>query len=786
MLSQYLSAAPLLLLASTANAFPSNRPANYKSPAHDGTTLTQRWETAQSRAADFVSQMTLEEVANITQGISETQGCGGLTGSVPRLNWPGMCLNDGPAGVRGTEFVNGYPAGIHAAASFNKVLALERGQFMGAEFRAKGVDTALSVAVGPLGRVARGGRNWEGFGHDPYLQGQMAALMVEGMQESVVANVKHWIGNEQELYRNPVVENNVSIPSFNSLISDTDIHEVYGWPFADCIHAGAASVMGAYQQVNGEYASENDRILNEILKEEMDFRGFVTSDWGSQKTGWTSARNGLDMAMPSSVGLWDVELVPSVENGTLPEARLRNMGERILAAWYFTNLDSVEIAPGGGMIADFQAPHPGVEARDPKARRSLLQAAEEGHVLVKNTNNALPLKSPRILSLYGYDAVAPLRYNIPENGFTGWNFGTTSLNRSDSELFGLLFQGFAYPQAGTEGTLWVGGGSGANSPAYVSTPFAAVSARAEQDGTVLFWDFNKTEVNPRVNAETDACLVFLNDFSAEGNDRLGLADPYSDELVGNVAANCSNTIVITHNAGVRTLDFADNENVTAIIMAHLPGQDSGRALTNILYGDANPSGKLPYTIPYEESDFGPILAPVVTPATAPEDNLSEPRELDYQYFQATSTTPRYHFGYGLSYTSFDYTNFQANWAVDAPPASPPNPDAVIPGGVASLYDTVATAKLSLTNSGSCSGAEVAQLYLRRPGDKEGVWMLRGFEKVFLEVGESKEVEMVLRRKDLSSWDEEGQEWVLERGTFELGVGRSAEIGGWEFRGTLEV
>lgn len=168
MLSSFLTAAPLLLLASTANAIPSRRPDNYDPKHHHKNQYGNdipldpavRWQSAHAAATALVSQMTLQEIANITQGQNETFGCGGVTGSVPRLNFPGLCLQDGPAGVRGAEFVNAYPAAISAAASFNRELALERGRFMGGEFRAKGVDTALSVCVGAIGRVAKGGRNW--------------------------------------------------------------------------------------------------------------------------------------------------------------------------------------------------------------------------------------------------------------------------------------------------------------------------------------------------------------------------------------------------------------------------------------------------------------------------------------------------------------------------------------------------------------------------------------------------------------------------------------------------
>ncbi|KAI6812109.1 hypothetical protein KC342_g17407 [Hortaea werneckii] len=680
-------------------------------------------------------------------------GCSGLTGSVSRLEFPGICLADGPAGVRGTTFVNAYPAGIHAAASFNRKLVYERGLYMGDEFRNKG---------------------------DPYLQGQQGSQMVSGMQLSVTANVKHFLGNEQELFRNPVTNDaNATIPAFDAIITDHDIHELYLWPFQDAVHAGAGSVMGAYQQVNGEHSCESGDLLNDLLKDELNFPGFVVSDWGAQYTGWLSAASGLDVAMPDSIGKWGGgNLEMAVRNGTLPESRLREMGRRIVASWFYVNFDDVKGGPGIGLAADgYNFPHDTMEARNPAAKASIYQAALEGHVLVKN-DGALPLKTAKILNLFGYDATLPPALMPSPSDFNGWNFGTSALDleESDEELLGMLFQQIRYPQSATLGNLWVGGGSGGNSPPYVSTPCSAHAAGAEIDGTILEWTFNASETNPSVNAETDACLVFINDYASEGNDREGIADPAWDELVINVAANCSNTIVIFHNAGQRPLDFADHPDVTAIMMGHLPGQDSGRALVSLLFGETFPSGRLPYTIPYKAEDFGSLLYPVVTPDAAPSANLSDPSEFDYKFFQSKNIEPRYAFGYGLTYSSFSYSDVSVSWTDgSAPTLAPPNVDVLVPGGVASLFDVVATVSATITNTGSVGAAEVAQLYIRRPNEPAGVTPLRGFEKTpNLQPGESECVKMHLRRKDLSTWNSEDQQWMMVAGKYELMVGASAE------------
>ncbi|KAI7053296.1 hypothetical protein KC339_g18702, partial [Hortaea werneckii] len=223
------------------------------------------------------------------------------------------------------------------------------------------------------------------------------------------------------------------------------------------------------------------------------------------------------------------------------------------------------------------------------------------------------------------------------------------------------------------------------------------------DGTILEWNFDASQTNPFVNAETDACLVFINDYASEGNDREGIADPASEELIMNVAAKCSNTIVIVHNAGQRTLDFADHPNVTAIMMGHLPGQDSGRALVSLLFGEISPSGRLPYTIPYKAEDFGSLL------------------EFDYKFFQSKNVEPRYAFGPGLTYSSFSYSDVSVSWTDgSAPTLAPPNVDVLVPGGVASLFDVVAIVSATITNTGSVGAAEVAQLYIRRPNEPAGV------------------------------------------------------------------
>ena len=418
------------------------------------------------------------------------------------------------------------------------------------------------------------------------------------------------------------------------------------------------------------------------------------------------------------------------------------------------------------MASDLSRPHETVIATDPSYKDTLYNGAVEGHVLLKNDNNALPLKSPKLISLFGYSAKAPDQDNP---GSAGWNGGSQSLGPTDQ----ITENGTTiHSQIASNGTLVSGGGSGANEPAYISSPFEALSLRAQQDGTHLWWDFHS--FNPRVDQSSDACIVAVNAFASEGWDRPGLHDDFTDGLIENVAANCSNTIVVFHNAGVRLVDqFIDHPNVTALIFAHVPGQDSGKALVNLLYGDENFSGKLPYSVPKNETDFGP-LANATQPdgiyTLFPQSDFSEGIYIDYRAFDAQNITPRYEFGFGLSYTTFSYSNIKATWACSKTNASYPTGE-ILPGGHKDLWDVLAKVTVDVTNSGDVAGAEIAQLYVGIPDGP--VRQLRGFDKQYLEPGKTTTVTFKLTRRDLSTWDVVAQNWLLQKGGYTFYAGSSS-------------
>ncbi|KAI6758303.1 hypothetical protein HG530_010543 [Fusarium avenaceum] len=619
---------------------------------------------------------------------------------------------------------------------------------MGKEFKAKGVNVLLGPNVGPLGRTPLGGRNWEGFSVDPYLTGKLSAESIIGHQDAgVIANVKHFIANEQETYRRPYF----GVEAVSSNVDDKTLHEYYLWPFVDSVRAGVASVMCSYNRVNGTYACENSKLMNGILKSELEFDGFVLLDWNAQHN-LESANAGLDMVMPMG-GFWGENLTQAVENGTVTESRVTDMATRILAAWYLVGQDNDFPTPGIGM-KNLSLPHEQVEARIPESRPTLLESAIAGHVLVKNENNTLPFqKNPKMISVFGYDATVAATKNTGKLFELGY--------ASSPEMAqAVLGNEEHFDQAARGGTIVSGGRAAANSPPYISDPLSVLQRRAAKDGGWVSWDLSSFD--PDVNGASDVCLVFINAMATEGWDRDGLHDDFSDGLVLNVASKCANTIVAIHAAGIRLVDqWIEHPNITATIIAHLPGQDSGEALVKLLYGEASFSGKLPYTLAKNETDYVPY-APCGREENSndPQCDFTEGVYLDYRSFDDRNITPRYEFGYGLSYTKFEYSSLSVKAHTDSSSSSE-----------ADLWETYATLQATVSNVGKRSGEEVAQVYVAIPNSPPK--QLRGFEKVKLGKGKSTEVSFELLRRDLSVWDVVKQQWVLQSGNYTIFVGGSS-------------
>ncbi|KAI8659799.1 hypothetical protein LRP88_06362 [Fusarium phalaenopsidis] len=735
------------------------------------------WETAFVKAQQFLSELTLEEKSDLVTG--QPGPCVGNIVAIPRLGFNGLCLQDGPLAIRTVDYASVFSAGVSAASTWDRAILYERGFAMGKEFKAKGAHVALSPVAGPLGRSAYSGRNWEGFSPDPYLTGVAMEKTIQGHQDAgVQATAKHFIGNEQETMRNPTKDPNGTVTdvlqdAVSANIDDRTLHEIYLWPFANAVHAKAASFMCSYNRINGTYGCQNSKTLNGILKEELGFQGYVMSDWGATHAGVASIESGLDMDMPGSIGFGDRRkgsmfggnVTLAVNNGTLDVARVDDMILRIMTPYFWlgqdqdfptidpSSADLNTFSPRSTWVREYNLT--GERSRDVRGNHGeiIRRHGAEATVLLKNEKNVLPLKAPKSIAVFGNDA------GEDTQGF---------LNQKNFEY----------------GTLVAGGGSGTGRLTYLVTPLAAINVRAKNDGSIVQqWLNNTLIVNSNVTdlwipTPPEVCLVFLKTWAEEGVDREHLdSDWQGNEVVESVAKSCNNTIVVTHSSGINTLPWADHPNVTAILAAHYPGQESGNSIVDVLYGDVNPSGRLPYTIAYNGSDYN---APPTTGVNTSgqydwQSWFDEKLEIDYRYFDANNISVRYEFGFGLSYSTFELSNIQAEPLVDGI-TSKPEAQPVQPGGNPALWEGVYNVSVAVTNTGSLNGATIPQLYVTFPeSTPEGTppKQLRGFEKVWLAPGQSQTVGFELMRRDLSYWDIISQEWLIPSGEFTLSVGFSS-------------
>jgi len=458
--------------------------------------------------------------------------------------------------------------------------------------------------------------------------------------------------------------------------------------------------------------------------------------------------------MPDA-GYWGGNLSEAVTNGTVSVDRLNDMVARQLAAFYYLGQNGTYPPPS---IYSSTQKHVPVNVQGDH-RILIREIGAAGTVLVKNVNNSLPLKDPQFLNIYGYDAqVPPSPWQNPSRYGGGYevNFGWQTFN----------------------GTLITGGGSGGATPPYVISPFQAIQDRmiSQTPPGNLRWDFYSENPTPAyVNAE--ACLVFINSYASESFDRVNLDDEFSDKLVNNVAANCTNTIVVVHSAGIRLVEaWIDNPNVTAVLFAGLPGQESGNSLAQILYGDVSPSGRLPYTVARQPSDYGSpeLVNGSVSLDYFPQSNFSEGLFIDYRHFDREGIEPRFEFGFGLSYSEFEYSMKLNVTDLGGRTDEYPSADVqVVQGGHPQLWDILFEVSIDITNVGNVSAHEVAQMYVTIPEDDTPIRQLRGFERMLLEAGERGTATFQLTRRDLSIWDVVAQQWKLPRGSYDVVVGASS-------------
>ena len=678
------------------------------------------------RADSLVSQMTLDEKIQLAHGGAALdwwnhtlpRGAGGWVPGIPRLNIPDLYLADGSVGVgNAVGPATALPSSIASAASWDLNEAAKYGQVIGAELSAYGINGNLGGNVNLTGREPRDGRTFETKGEDPILAGKITAAHLTAIQNQyILAGIKHFSLNDQETGRTTA----------NVLIDDRSARESDLLAFEIAVNdAGVQSVMCSYNLVNSAYACENPYLLTTVLKGTWAFPGFVMSDWDATHSTVNAAINGLDQEQPENI-YFGSSLQQAVQNGQVPQSRLDDMVHRILRA----------------MIVDGLLDHPlTVQLINSHDDASIAQEVEEqGAVLLKNSG------------------ILPLASNVASIAVIGSHADIGVLSGGGSAqvqpLGGApLTEGTPCPPCWSK-VVW-----------DPSPPLAAIEAKAPS-ANVQFNDGTNAGSAAALAASSSVAIVFVSQWASEGMDlpSLNFTDVIhstpidQDTLVSAVAAANPNTIVVMENGGPQVLPWLPN--VGAVLEAWYPGQMGGPAIANILFGSVNPSGKLPMTFPASVNDLPrPVIA---TPpdSTTPfnVDYTIDGFNVGYKWYDSQGLTPLFPFGYGLSYTTFSITN--------------PQLSATVSGSASSFQVT-----FQLQNTGTVSGAEVAQIYLGLPSSTGESKRLVGWQKVLLNPGQQQSETIQVSATDsshpLSYWDVGSQQWTVASGTYTVYLGNSS-------------
>jgi beta-glucosidase len=630
-----------------------------------------------------------------TQKVALLTGSGGSSyvGFIPAIGSlciPAVNLEDGPAGVGdGMSNVTQLPAPVDVASTWDTSAEQLYGQVIGAEQAAKGTTIDLGPTINIV-RDPRWGRAFESIGEDPYLNGALGAADIRGVQSTgVMAQVKHFAVYNQETNRNT--------PSDNAVISTRAQQEIYLPAFAASTQQGAASsVMCSYSTVNGTYACQNPFLLSTVLRQQFAFSGFVTSDWGATHATAASANAGLNMDMPGNDGFYGGALASAVSGGSVSAATLNSLVSPVLTQMFAYGL--------------FDEPPTGSPAQGATSSAHVsdaVQLAEEGTVLLKNSGGVLPLSS------------------------------------ADSKIAVIGADASTSP-------LTVGGGSaGVNSSGTV-TPLQGITAAAPGGVTVSYNDGSSTSSAAALAAASSVAVVFVSNGESEGSDLSGISlSSAANSLISAVAAANSRTIVVLNTGSAVTMPWLSS--VTGVLEAWYPGQGDGTAIGSLLFGSSNPSGHLPVTFPASLSQV-----PASTPAQWPGQNgtvqYSEGINVGYRWYDSQGLTPLFPFGFGLSYTSFSFSNLKIG---------------TLPAGGA------ATVSATVTNTGSRAGADVAQLYVTDPAASgEPPRQLEGFARVNLQPGASQTVQFPLTQRSLQYWNSGSNSWAASTGNYGIAVGDS--------------
>lgn len=700
----------------------------YNAPVGGDTPWMDTGLSADARAKLLVARMTVDEKFQMLHsyfGLGKdggplpegAVGSAGFVPGVPRLGIPSQQSADAgvgvtnPGGIRKGDHATAMPSGPSTASSWNPQIAFTGGATMGREAWQQRFNILLAGSVN-LQRDPRNGRNFEYAGEDPVLAGRLVGESIRGVQsQHVISTMKHFALNDMETSRN-----------FHSAeIGEQAMRESDLLAFEIALDEGKpGSVMCSYNRINGTYGCEHDYLMNQVLKQEWKFPGFVMSDWGGVHSGSKAALAGLDQQSAGEVFdkavYFDEPLRLAVAGGTVPQARLNDMVARILRTMF---------AHG-----NFDLPPQHVPIDDEAGFAAAQRTVEEGSVLLRNAGDVLPLGKDvqRIVIIGGH----------ADKGVIGGG---------GSSMVGWTARGTnAVP--GVLPTTWPG-------PVifHPSSPLEAL--RAERpDATIEYVDGRDVAAAARAAAAADVAIVLATQWSAESVDLPHMKLPDNqDTLIAGVAKANPKTVVVLETNGPVELPWL--QQVPAILQAWYPGIRGGEAIAALLTGKVNPSGRLPVTWPVDASQ---LPRPHVNglgfnPKQKPDDTIDyniEGANVGYKWFAAKGLTPQFAFGHGLSYTQFQYDNLTYT---------------------AMGQRLVAT--VDVRNTGKVAGADVAQLYLKMPEGSTTPIRLIGFQKVTLQPGESRRIRIEAEPKAMASFDTADKQWKIAEGRYELQLSRSA-------------
>ena len=765
------------------------------------------------RVAQLMSSMSESQEISMVEGHGTSNPYVFYTPAISSLCIPAFGLEDGPAGVAdGLTGVTQLPAGVALAATWDPQLAGQYGQVIGAEEFGKGASANLGPTVN-IDRDPRWGRSFEALAEDPFLNSSLDVPEIDGVQsQDVESQVKHFDAYNQETYRNT--------PADDVIVDNRALQEIYMPSFyAAVTQANAASVMCAYSMINGNFACNNSFLNNTVLRDQWDFPGFVTSDYGALHS-TQGAVQGTDMEQPEST-YYGSALQTAIRKGTIPRSALNTMVQRILTEMFQFNLFS---QPRTGSTS--------ATVTTPADVAVSTSVAEEGTTLLKNSGSLLPLSpsgagtiavigpsasasptyagggsayvlpSGTVTPLAGIQAAAGSGTAVTYSQGLPTDTSLPSIPSADlSPAYSSTPSGGSYtgtltaPETGTY-VLALTNPCGCYTSTYLSlngqqiiddpstppvhTYSVAVQLTGGQAYTLsisgqssqLLWG-TPSALAPSINAAVTAAqsasvavVVVSDDTESEAADRPSLNLPSAqDELISAVAAANPHTVVVVDAGAPVAMPWLSS--VAGVLDAWYPGQTNGTALASVLFGQTDPSGHLPVTFPSSLSQM-PTAARPSSPGNGSTVQYSEGIDVGYRWYDAHSVTPLFPFGYGLSYTTFSFSNLQ-----------------VSPSSVNGTADVQVSA--TVTNTGQRAGSDVAQLYLGDPSASgEPPRQLAGFQRVSLGADQSQQVSFTVTPQEMSWWDDSANGWTQTEGTYGVYVGDSSDLSGLPLQGSYTM